>query len=78
MKKAPRLERTSYFNEPLILIESSIEVVSLSRFKNRQKPLSVTKNSVGLRTDAAVIMGAAVVAQVARSGRLRTDAVICN
>ena len=39
---------------------------------------SVTNNSVGSQTAAAGYMGAVVVAHVARSGRLRTNAVICN
>ena len=42
------------------------------------KPLSVTNNSVGLRTAAAGNEGAAFMAHVARSGRSRIDAVICN
>ena len=42
------------------------------------KPLSVTNNSVGSRTAAAGNLSAAVVFQVACSGRLRTDAVTCN
>ena len=43
------------------------------------KPLSVTNNSVGSRTAAAAgYMGTAIVAHMARSGRLPTDVVIRN
>ena len=45
---------------------------------NNHKPFSVMNNSGGWRTAAAGNVGAAVVAQVAYSGRLRTDAVICS
>ena len=40
--------------------------------------LSVTNNSVGPRTAAVGKVGTAIVAHVARSGRSRIDAVICN
>ena len=42
------------------------------------KPLPVTKNSVGLRTAAAVNVGAALLAHVTCSGRSQTDDVISN
>ena len=40
------------------------------------KPLSATTSSVGSRTAAVGNIGAVIVAHVARSGRLRIDAVI--
>ena len=45
---------------------------------NDLEPFSVTNNSVGSRTAAADIVGAAVVVHVAHSGRSWVDAVICN
>ena len=42
------------------------------------KPLSITHTSVGSRTAAAGNVGATVLLHVAKSGRSRTDAVICN
>ena len=42
------------------------------------KPLSVTNNSVGSRTATASQVGQNSSAYIARSGRSRTDAVICK
>ena len=48
--------------------------------ENTVKSLSVRNDSVGLRTSAAgnVDAAAAIVVHVARIGRSRIDAVICN
>ena len=55
-----------------------IEFAMLNLEKGRVKPFSVTNNSVGLQPTAARNVGAAIVAHVARSGRSRINAVICN
>ena len=49
-----------------------------STWKPSLKPFSVMKNIIDSRMVTAGYVGAAVVADVARSGRSRTDAVICN
>ena len=55
-----------------------IEFAMLNLEKGRVKSFSVTNNSVGLQPTAARNVGAAIVAHVARSGRSRINAVICN